>query len=132
MDIEYYFKPIQELPMDLYKSCDVVIAALDNVKARIDLNKICLNLKKPMLEGGTVGMEGHIQVVIPEGTKDINGEPLEFGNMNSIIDGIVDEKLWSLENEDYDKAQEEIFALEEQIEKIKEERIDPVMAKIRE
>ena len=65
MEIEFYFKPIQELPMELYQSCDLIIAALDNFKARIDLNKICLNLKKPMIDGGTMGMEGHVQVILP-------------------------------------------------------------------
>ena len=41
---------------------------LDNFNARLDLNKICLRLKKPMVEGGTVGFEGHVQIIIPEGT----------------------------------------------------------------
>jgi len=50
----------------VYEECDVVIAALDNFNARLDLNKICLRMKKPMVEGGTVGFEGHVQVVIPK------------------------------------------------------------------
>ncbi|MBD3350084.1 MAG: hypothetical protein GF364_01200 [Candidatus Lokiarchaeota archaeon] len=131
-EIDFYFKKIQELPMSLYEKCDVIIAALDNVRARIDLNKICLNLKKPMLEGGTVGMEGHIQVIVPQGTKDINGEAVEYGNKQQIIDAIVDEKLWYIEDEEYDKAQEEIMKLEEKIEQIKEEKINPVIEKIKE
>ncbi|MHA1727896.1 MAG: ThiF family adenylyltransferase [Promethearchaeota archaeon] len=134
MEIEYYFKKIQELPMDLYKSCDVIIAALDNVRARIDLNKICLNLKKPLLEGGTVGMEGHIQVIIPEGTCNNFGDPIEYGNKETIIDGLVEEKLWSLdENQypDYFSAQQEIDILEETVEQIRSERIQPVIDNIR-
>ncbi|MHA1339974.1 MAG: ThiF family adenylyltransferase [Promethearchaeota archaeon] len=132
MDIEYYFKPIQELPLSLYKECDVIIAALDNIRARMDLNKICLDLKKPMIEGGTVGMEGHVQVIIPEGTKDINGEPIEYGNKEEIIDSIVEEKLWYIEDEEYNKAMEEISELEAKIEEIKETKIKPIVDKIRE
>ncbi|MHA1820540.1 MAG: ThiF family adenylyltransferase [Promethearchaeota archaeon] len=135
IEIEYYFKPIQELPLDLYKSCDVIIAALDNIKARMDLNKICLQIKRPMIEGGTVGMEGHVQVILPENTRDLNGDIIEYGNRDQIVESLVDEKLWSLdENEyaDYYAAQEEIEKLEEQIEKIRESRIEPVINKVRE
>jgi len=134
LDVSFYFKPIQELPMDLYKSCEVIIAALDNVKARMDLNKICLTLKKPMIEGGTVGMEGHVQVILPEGTKDKFGNLLEYGNRETIVNSMVEEKIWSLDetqNPDYFAAQSEIEALEEQIENIKTSRIQPVIDTIR-
>lgn len=135
LDVDYYFKPIQELPMSLYKSCDVIIAALDNVKARMDLNKFCVDLCKPMLEGGTVGMEGHVQVIIPQGTEDKYGNPVEFGNKNQIIQSLADEKLWYLDDQeyaDYYAAEQEIQKLEEQIEKIKEARVTPVLEKLRE
>jgi molybdopterin/thiamine biosynthesis adenylyltransferase len=134
LNVQFFFKPIQELPMDLYKSCDVIIAALDNVKARMDLNKICLTLHKPMIEGGTVGMEGHIQVILPEGTKDKFGNLLEYGNRENIVNSLVDERIWSLDeaqNPDYFAAQTEIEALEQQIEDIKTARIQPVLDTIR-
>ena len=67
LNIDFYFEKLQKLPMSVYEESDVVVAALDNFNARLDLNKICLRLKKPMVEGGTVGFEGHVQVVIPEG-----------------------------------------------------------------
>jgi len=131
IEIEYYFKPLQELPLSLYKECDVIIAALDNVKARMDLNKICLDLKKPMVEGGTVGMEGHVQVIIPEGTKDVNGNYLEYGSKEEIINRLLEEKIWSIEDEEYKKSMEEISKLEEQIELIKETKIKPILDKIK-
>ena len=68
LEVDYYFEKLQKLPMSVYEESDVVIMALDNYNARLDLNKICLRLEKPCVEGGTVGFEGHVQVIIPEGT----------------------------------------------------------------
>ncbi|MHA2270103.1 MAG: ThiF family adenylyltransferase [Promethearchaeota archaeon] len=63
LNVDFYFEKLQKLPMSVYEESDVVIAALDNFNARLDLNKICLRMKKPMVEGGTVGFEGHVQIV---------------------------------------------------------------------
>jgi molybdopterin/thiamine biosynthesis adenylyltransferase len=134
MDIEYYFKRIQELPMELYKSCDLIIAALDNFKARIDLNKICLNLKKPMIDGGTMGMEGHVQVIIPEGTLDNSGNLLEYGNKSQMIENLTEVKLWELDESThpgYFTAKKQIEELEEKIERLTNVFIEPVVQKIR-
>ncbi len=133
-DIEWYHKPIQELPMSLYQSCDVIIAALDNVKARMDLNTICLKLGKPMIEGGTVGMEGHVQVIIPEKTRDVNGNPIPFGNIDAIVESLASERISALDETqyaDYFAAQQKIMELEEEIEKLKEASIYPVETKIK-
>lgn len=134
MEIEHYFKPIQELSMELYKSCDLIIAALDNFKARIDLNKICLNLKKPMIDGGTLGMEGHVQVIIPEGTKDNSGTLVEYGNESQMIENVTEMKLWELDESThpgYFTAKRQIEELEEKIDRLTSVFIDPVVAKIR-
>jgi ubiquitin-activating enzyme E1 C len=69
LDVEFYFKKIQDLPIDMYEKCDVIIAALDNVQARFDLNVIARRVKRPMIEGGTVGFEGHVQVIVPTGAR---------------------------------------------------------------
>ncbi|TFG18717.1 MAG: hypothetical protein EU530_08385 [Promethearchaeota archaeon] len=134
MEIEFYFKRIQDLPMELYQSCDLIIAALDNFKARIDLNKICLNLKKPMIDGGTMGMEGHVQVIIPEGTVDNSGNLLEYGNESQMIESITEMKIWELDetkHPGYFAAKKQIEELENKIERLTSVFIDPVVAKIR-
>ncbi|MEX2717103.1 MAG: ThiF family adenylyltransferase [Candidatus Sigynarchaeota archaeon] len=69
VEVEFFFKKIQDLPIDMYEKCDVIIAALDNVQARFDLNVIARRVKRPMIEGGTVGFEGHVQVIVPAGAK---------------------------------------------------------------
>ncbi len=68
MEVEWYFTKLQEVPMKVYESADVVIGGLDNIKARLDLNNICLRLKKPLIDSGTLGFEGHVHLVLPEGS----------------------------------------------------------------
>lgn len=128
LEVEYYFDKLQNLPMDIYQRSDVIIAALDNVRARMDLNKIALRLKKPMVEGGTVGFEGHVQNVIPKGSN------IKFHEREKVIDEIVQEKLWNLSEEEYTEyfaAQESIEKLEERMALLKSQFIEPVVEKVR-
>lgn len=68
MEVEYYFTKLQEVPTPIYEKADVVIGGLDNIKARLDLNNICLRLKKPLIDSGTLGFEGHVHLVLPDGS----------------------------------------------------------------
>jgi len=128
LEVEHYFDKLQNLPTDVYQRSDVIIAALDNVRARMDLNKIALRLKKPMVEGGTVGFEGHVQNIIPKGSS------IKFHDRERAIDELLQEKLWGLSEEDYTEyfaAQEKIENLEERIVLLKSQFIQPVVKKIR-
>ncbi|MHA2400603.1 MAG: ThiF family adenylyltransferase [Promethearchaeota archaeon] len=128
LNIEFYFEKLQKLPISVYEESDVIIAALDNFNARLDLNKICLRLKKPMIEGGTVGFEGHVQIVVP---KDSG---LSYKNKENEIESLVEAKLWELseaEHPDYFRAQREIELLEEEIERIKDKHITPLINRFR-
>jgi molybdopterin/thiamine biosynthesis adenylyltransferase len=128
LKIDFYFEKLQKLPMSIYEESDIVVAALDNFNARLDLNKICLRLKKPMVEGGTVGFEGHVQIVIPEDSR------LQYKKREKEIDRLVDKKLWEItemEYPEYFKAQKRIEELEKEIENIKAESITPLIKKFR-
>ena len=125
LKVDFYFEKLQKLPMSVYEECDVIIAALDNFNARLDLNKICLRLKKPMVEGGTVGFEGHVQVVIPEGSK------LEYKNRKNEIEKIVETKMWEYDNPEYLDAQKEIEQLEYLIERLRIEKLEPFKKLVR-
>ncbi len=128
LKVDFYFEKLQKLPISVYEESDVVIAALDNFNARLDLNKICLRLKKPMVEGGTVGFEGHVQIIIPEGSG------LSYKNKKREIDNLVDARLWEItemEYPEYFKAQRKIEELEEDIEQIREEKINPLIRRFR-
>ncbi|MFX1314669.1 MAG: ThiF family adenylyltransferase [Promethearchaeota archaeon] len=128
LKVDYYFEKLQKLPISVYEEADVVIAALDNFNARLDLNKICLRLKKPMVEGGTVGFEGHVQIVIPEGSG------LRYKDRETEINNLVESKLWEIDEPEFPEyfaAKKRIEELEERIEQIKQEIINPIKEKIR-
>ncbi|MFX0005954.1 MAG: ThiF family adenylyltransferase [Promethearchaeota archaeon] len=128
LEVDYYFEKLQKLPISVYEESDVIIAALDNFNARLDLNKICLRLKKPMVEGGTVGFEGHVQIVIPEGSE------LKYKSKEREIENLVQTKLWEITElgyPDYFKAQRRIEELETEIESIRAESITPVIERFR-
>jgi ubiquitin-activating enzyme E1 C len=129
LETDYYFEKLQKLPMSVYEEADVVIMALDNFNARLDLNKISLRLKKPVVEGGTVGFEGHVQIIIPEGSG------LQYKNREVEIEKLIESELWSMTEDkypEYFEAERQIEELEEKIEKIRLEKTEPIKAKIRE
>lgn len=48
-----------------FESLDGVANALDNVEARIYMDRRCVYYRKPLLESGTLGTKGNTQVVVP-------------------------------------------------------------------
>lgn len=48
-----------------FKSLTIVANALDNVQARRYVDQRCVENKIPLLESGTLGPKGHVQVIIP-------------------------------------------------------------------
>ena len=44
------------------KSCDVVVDASDNFETRFLLNEVCVELRKPLVSGAAIRMEGQISV----------------------------------------------------------------------
>ncbi|KAH7969257.1 ubiquitin-like modifier-activating enzyme 1 [Rhipicephalus sanguineus] len=54
---------------DFFESLDGVANALDNVDARQYMDKRCVYYRKPLLESGTMGTKGNVQVVKPDMTE---------------------------------------------------------------
>jgi len=50
---------------EFFENLDGVTNALDNVDARIYIDRRCVYYRKPLLESGTLGTKGNVQVVIP-------------------------------------------------------------------
>lgn len=50
---------------DFWNNLDFVTNALDNVEARTYVDRRCVFFKKPLLESGTLGTKGNVQVVYP-------------------------------------------------------------------
>jgi len=54
---------------DFFKPLDGVANALDNVEARMYMDRRCVYYRKPLLESGTLGTKGNVQVVVPHLTE---------------------------------------------------------------
>jgi len=48
-----------------FQSLNVVVTALDNVQARLYVDQRCITNHRPLLESGTMGTKGHVQVILP-------------------------------------------------------------------
>lgn len=54
---------------DFFNNLDGVANALDNVDARIYMDRRCVYYRKPLLESGTLGTKGNTQIVVPHLTE---------------------------------------------------------------
>ena len=54
---------------DFWEELDGVTNALDNVDARTYVDRRCVFFRKPLLESGTLGTKGNIQVILPSLTE---------------------------------------------------------------
>jgi ubiquitin-activating enzyme E1 len=54
---------------DFYESIDIIVNALDNVNARIYMDNQAIMHHKPLLESGTLGLKGNVQVILPHLTE---------------------------------------------------------------
>lgn len=54
---------------EFFNGLDGVTNALDNVDARVYMDRRCVFYKKPLLESGTLGPKGNVQVVLPNQTE---------------------------------------------------------------
>jgi len=52
-----------------FEDLTIVTNALDNVQARKYIDLRCVTAKTPLLESGTLGPKGHVQVIIPYKTE---------------------------------------------------------------
>lgn len=54
---------------DFWEELDAVTNALDNVEARLYVDRRCVFFRKPLLESGTLGTKGNTQVILPNLTE---------------------------------------------------------------
>lgn len=50
---------------EFFQKQDVIVNALDNLEARLYVDSRCVDNAKPLLESGTQGAKGHVQVILP-------------------------------------------------------------------
>lgn len=57
-----------------YEHQDMVVNALDNVEARRYVDSRCVTNQKALLESGTMGTKGHVQVILPHLTESYGSQ----------------------------------------------------------
>lgn len=69
VDIVAYHDNIKAPQYDIswFSQFDIVLGALDNLDARRHVNKMCLASNTPLIESGTTGYSGNVQVIIKVG-----------------------------------------------------------------
>lgn len=65
--------------VDFYAGFDIVFNALDNLKARQHVNRMCLAANVPLIESGTTGFNGQVQAIQKGVTEcyDCNPKPVQ-------------------------------------------------------
>jgi len=66
---------------EFWQSLDLVTNALDNVEARTYVDQRCILYAKPLVESGTLGTKGNVQIVVPYMTESYSSstDPPEQG-----------------------------------------------------
>eukprot|EP00112_Aurelia_sp_Birch-Aquarium-sp1_P005015 Seg1569.5 transcript_id=Seg1569.5/GoldUCD/mRNA.D3Y31 product="Ubiquitin-like modifier-activating enzyme 6" protein_id=Seg1569.5/GoldUCD/D3Y31 len=66
---------------DFFESCDIVVNALDNIEARRYVDSRCVANRRPLVETGTLGPKGHVQVIVPYMTESYSNltDPVDQG-----------------------------------------------------
>ncbi|KAI5963573.1 UBA2 [Candida pseudojiufengensis] len=54
-----------QFPLEWWEQFSCIYNALDNIEARKYVNKMCLFLRKPLMECGTEGYQGHVNPIFP-------------------------------------------------------------------
>ena len=76
INIISYNSKIEDLEPQIFDDVDLMIDGLDNFEARIYLNSIAVDKKKPLIHAGTFGWHGNVQVIIPFQTACMQCQPL--------------------------------------------------------
>ncbi|CAH8671550.1 unnamed protein product [Schistosoma curassoni] len=65
----------------------IVLAALDCVPTRRYLDSRCVTMHLPLIESGTLGTKGHVQVILPDITESYNSQMDDDVHNNNDVDG---------------------------------------------
>jgi molybdopterin/thiamine biosynthesis adenylyltransferase len=66
-DVDIKFRNTKVQDVNDWDSFDIVIGCLDNISARLHVNAHAYHFNIPYVDGGTDGMRGKVQVILPGG-----------------------------------------------------------------
>ncbi|ANZ77608.1 BA75_05143T0 [Komagataella pastoris] len=56
---------VSQFPLSWFRQFDIIFNALDNLEARVYVNRMALFINKPLIESGTTGLKGQVQPIYP-------------------------------------------------------------------
>ncbi|KAI0460997.1 hypothetical protein LJB42_001326 [Komagataella kurtzmanii] len=56
---------VSQFPLSWFRQFDIIFNALDNLEARVYVNRMALFINKPLIESGTTGLKGQVQPIFP-------------------------------------------------------------------
>ncbi|BFY97150.1 hypothetical protein BsWGS_00190 [Bradybaena similaris] len=59
---------------EFFESQHIIVNALDNVEARRYMDGRCVTNQRPLMESGTMGTKGHVQVIVPHVTESYTSQ----------------------------------------------------------
>ena len=88
---------------DFYSNIDFNLMALDNIEARLYINSQSIKYKKPLIDSGTTGLMGSVQVILPyltetyESNKHISQENIPLCTIKSFPYKVEHNIQWATE-----------------------------------
>jgi molybdopterin/thiamine biosynthesis adenylyltransferase len=58
----------EDLDDDTYSNADMIVSCVDNIDARLTLNRYSSHFNLPLVDGGTGGLWGKVQTIVPPNT----------------------------------------------------------------
>ncbi|MGH2689643.1 MAG: HesA/MoeB/ThiF family protein, partial [Actinomycetota bacterium] len=65
VEVDTHADRVENLPESVFREHDLVLGCVDNVAARVHVNANAYFHGRPYIDGGTLGMVGKVQVVLP-------------------------------------------------------------------
>lgn len=63
--VEAIISKVEDVQEEAFQASDLVLGCLDNIAARLHVNAHCYRHSRPLVDGGTMGTSGKVQVAIP-------------------------------------------------------------------
>jgi len=82
--IKGYHTSLERLDPSIYAAADVVVGGLDSMNARFNLNAQCVRFKKPLVDGGVVGVHGHVYTIFPNENACFECYPMPEAEMDDM------------------------------------------------
>ncbi|MCL4326420.1 MAG: ThiF family adenylyltransferase [Candidatus Thermoplasmatota archaeon] len=68
INIKGITKPVEEIEEEFFNNFDIIFGCVDNILARVRINSLASHYQIPYVDGGTHGMVGKVQVILPPDT----------------------------------------------------------------